>query len=113
VRRPDVSGPGGDHPLAESDPKAWKGFPAIRSFFLASSYEGTEAVRQPGLLIVSVSPTGWIWTLKDPTAGTQLRISGPTWDDVQLMAEGLLVDPRAPWVHDPYAVKRRPPGRSK
>ena len=113
MRRPNVSDSGGDHPLSEADPKSWKGFPNIRGFFLDTTYEGGTSPRQPGLLIVSVNPTGWTWTLKDPAAGTQLRISGPTWDDVQLLAEGLLADPRAPWVLDPYAQKKRPTSRPK
>lgn len=37
---------------------------------------------------------------------TQLRVSGVTWDEVQLLAEALLLDDRAPWVADEWARKR-------
>jgi len=107
MRQPDVSKSDGNHPLSESDPKAFKGFPGIRSFFLDLRYDGGDSPRQPGLMIVSVSPMGWTWTLKDATAGTQLRVSAATWDEVQLLSEALLIDPRAPWVIDPYSQKKR------
>ena len=111
MQRPDVNNQT-VHPLAEVDVTSWKGFPGLRSFFLDLRYAGCETEREPGLLMVSVGPTGWVWTLKDGTAATQLRITAPTIDEVQLLAEALLNDKRAPWVPDLYARSKRN-GRKK
>lgn len=104
--RPEVRS-GGTHPIGDADATSFKGFPNLRSFFLSLSYSGTDVERMPGMMIVSIGPTGWVWTLKDETAATQLRVTAPTWDEVQLLSEALLGDKRAAWVPDLYARSRR------
>jgi len=97
--------------LAHTDPAAWAEWPAIRSFLLERRYAESEVEREPGVIVVSSDPLRWTWILKDPTAATQLRVSGATWDELIILSEGLLSDKRAPWVPDPYAAAKRRPGR--
>jgi len=111
VRRPEVNNRT-EHSLAEMDKVSFKEWPNLRSFFLSTTYEGTEALREPGLLMLSVSMAGWSATLKDTTAMTQLRVQGPTWEELQLLLDSFLADPKAPWVPDLWARQRRS-GRRK
>lgn len=106
MHRPEVSD-GAVHPVAESDPGCFKGFPNLKSFFLDLRYADAVTHREPGMIIHSVGPTGWVWTLKDQTAGTQLRVTAATMDELQLLAEALLADKRAPWVPDMWARQKR------
>jgi len=105
--KPTLGGESTQSILAAQDKECFQGFPALRSFFLSTRYDGSETAREPGVLIVRPEASRWVWTLKDATFATQLLCSGPTWDEVQLMAEMLLADPRAPWVPDLWAQKRR------
>lgn len=107
MRQPKVSPEGMPSILAATDKDAFQGFPGLRSFFLDTRYEASETVRESGSLIVRADASRWVWILKDPTFMTQLTVAAPTWDEVQLLAETLLLDDRAPWVADVWAMKRR------
>lgn len=106
MRRPEVS-KGKEHSLAEIDKVSFAEWPSLRSFFLSTVYEGTDAEREPGLLMLSAGIGGWQATLKDPTAMTQLRVNASSWDELQLLLDSLLADPKAPWVPDLFARQRR------
>jgi len=110
MRKPEPVDSKGPSPLNIDDKDAWKGFPHLRSFLLDTCYAGVDSKRLPGVLMVTNDGLRWTWTLKDPTACTQLRVSGNSWDEVQLLAETLLADPKAPWALDHWAAKRRPRG---
>lgn len=106
MRRPEVNNRE-EHSLAEMDRESFKEWPQLRSFFLSTKYEGTEVLREPGLMMLSVGMAGWAATLKDGTAMTQLRVQAATWEELQLLLDATLADPRAPWVPDLFARQRR------
>lgn len=111
MRKPTDGSPTGQSLLAVSDRDAFRELPGLRDFFLSTKYDDAETEREPGMLIVRAEATRWVWTLKDPSAASQLLVAAPTWDEVQTLAELLLCDDKAPWVPDMWARKKRRGGR--
>lgn len=110
MRRPDAESLT-EHPLASVDTESFKEWKHLRSFFFDLRYEGGLVEREPGLAMVTATMNGWVITLKENTAATQMRVSAPTFDEGLLLADTLLGDPRAPWVPDLWARQKRKGGR--
>lgn len=107
MKRPAPLPEGSKSVLAAQDPKAWIEFPGLREFFLGTTYSDASVPREPGTLTIRPEPARWTLMLKDPTACTQLLVGAPSWDEVILLAETLLLDERCPWTADTWAAARR------
>lgn len=78
-------------------------FPHVMSQLIDLRYDGGDQVRQPGTLYLRAAGGLWLGILKDPSSGLQLRVQGPTVEDMLTALELLLSCSDAPWEHDPYA----------
>jgi hypothetical protein len=101
--RPNVAGNSDVTQLHADGGSYLASFPAIRSILLDTRYDGSEALRRPGTLFIRAEGGRWLFILKDPSSGLQMKIGGPTFEDTLAALELVLASGDGPWELDPFA----------
>lgn len=101
--RPTAADGGGEGKPAAKNSAVWAKVPRLAEHLVSTRYDDGPDQRLPGFLLVRPFGGAWHLTLKEPTAGLQLRVSAETFELALGALEALLGQPAPPWEVDAFA----------